>query len=153
MAEDSTWSGPCLEPSHPASCSNPSCRPIRFWRATASGFEDSTRRNHHTRGVAVDLPIRDPLRAAMAEPGSYFAFYDEEGEGHGRATQWDISWGCTVGFAYNDQGVLHFYVSLSDDSGSGHVQRSVSPEQLRDFACRLIELAGQNRDLTENEDR
>ena len=60
----------------------------------------------------------------------------------GPMVRWAISFDCVIGFANDPNIGLHVFTSMSR---GGYEQRSVTPNQLRDFACRLIELAATAR--------
>lgn len=95
--------------------------------------------------------------AVMRDPDYSVGYWDFDDRPHCYGAGWDLSWGCrvTIGFEdteTGDDGIgvgderLHATVSMSDeDKRRGITKRTVTPEQVRQYAYHLLALVGENR--------
>lgn len=85
----------------------------------------------------------DGPRPVMRNPDSGPYDYDEDGHPLDQGVGWDLAWGCRVSFS-NDADGLSATVSMSDEEQRrGIAVRAVTADQIRDYAHKLLALAGE----------
>jgi len=79
--------------------------------------------------------MRDPL--VLPE------YYDEDGDGRNLGVGWDLAWDCTLTLGSDDDGRWTVTVSISgEDQRRGLTVRSVTRDQVREYARYLLEVVG-----------
>ncbi|MEU6261864.1 hypothetical protein [Saccharopolyspora shandongensis] len=90
------------------------------------------------------MPDFEKPRPVYTNPDVYHE-YDEDGQPYDPTARWSLSFGCTlsIGFEGDD---LHLTVSTSGhDQRTGTTKRTVTREQVRDYAHQLLALVGEDR--------
>jgi hypothetical protein len=89
-----------------------------------------------------------PTRPVMCDPEVLPEYYDEDGDGQNVGVGWNLSWGCKVTIGPDDDGQWTVHVSMSDeDKRVGATVRTVTREQVRDYAWHLLDVLGAENDL------